>query len=118
MLVGCWYICFEEEMNSDDGTVNSARVEAVYLFNDNNLLVTKTKIYSKADGRDPEYTVTATGRYELSEGSTYENGTASVVTEDGKAFIVEIEGGVLTAMDTEFTIFPNDLLNMMTTSGK
>ena len=116
--IAAWYYFIEEEKNESDGKVNGVRIEAVYLFTENKVLVTKTKLYSKSDGRDPVYTVTATGRYELSEGSTYENGTASVVLEDGSSFTVVIEDGVMTAMDTEFTMFPNDLLKTMTTSGK
>jgi hypothetical protein len=97
---------------------NSCRIESVFLFNDNTLVVTKTKIYSKADGRAPEYTVTDKGQYRLAEGGDYENGTASVVTASGKSFDVVIEDGIMSAMDLEFALVPNDLLSIMTTSGK
>ena len=105
-----WYMYYGEDNNS-------CRIESVFLFNDNTLIVTKTKIYSKADGRAPEYKVTAKGQYRLTEGSDYENGTASVVTESG-TFDVVIEDGIMSAMDLEFALVPNDLLSIMTTNGK
>ena len=109
--IAAWYMYYGEDNNS-------CRIESVFLFNDNTLVVTKTKIYSKADGRAPEYKVTAKGQYRLTEGSDYENGTASVVTADGMTMEVVIEEGVMTAMETEFYLMPNDLLSSLTTSGK
>ena len=106
-----WYMYYGEDNNS-------CRIESVFLFNDNTLIVTKTKIYSKADGRAPEYKVTAKGQYRLTEGSDYENGTASVVTADGATMEVVIEEGVMTAMETDFYLIPNDLLSSLTTNGK
>ena len=108
--IAAWYMYYGEDNNS-------CRVESVFLFNDNTLVVTKTKIYSKADGRAPEYKVTAKGQYRLTEGSDYENGTASVVT-DGAIMEVVIEEGVMTAMETDFYLIPNDLLSSLTTNGK
>ena len=97
---------------------NTCRIESVFLFNDNTLIVTKTKIYSKADGRAPEYKVTDKGQYRLAEGGDYENGTASVVTASGMSFDVVIEDGIMSAMDLEFALVSNDLLSIMTTNGK
>ena len=97
---------------------NTCRIESVFLFNDNTLIVTKTKLYSKADGRAPEYKVTAKGQYRLAEGGDYENGTASVVTADGATMEVVIEEGIMTAMETDFSLIPNDLLSSLTTNGK
>lgn len=109
--IAAWYMYYGEDNNS-------CRIESVFLFNDNTLVVTKTKIYSKADGRAPEYKVTAKGQYRLTEGSDYENGTASVVTADGMTMEVVIEEGVMTAMETDFCLIPNDLLSSLTTNGK
>lgn len=116
--IAAWYYFIEEEKNESDGKVNGVRIEAVYLFTENKVLVTKTKLYSKSDGRAPEYKVTATGQYSFTEGGDFENGIASVVLADGSSFKVVIEDGVMTAKDTEFTMLPNDLLKTMTTSGK
>ena len=109
--IAAWYMYAEEEENS-------RRIEAVFLFKDNTLIVTKTKIYAKNDGRKPDYSVTAKGQYRLTEDSDYENGTASVITADGQSFEVVIEDGLLTAMETNFVMFPNELLSIMTTNGK
>lgn len=106
-----WYMYYGEDNNT-------CRIESVFLFNDNTLIVTKTKIYSKADGRAPEYKVTDKGQYRLAEGGDYENGTASVVTASGMSFDVVIEDGIMSAMDLEFALVSNDLLSIMTTNGK
>ena len=108
--IAAWYMFADEESST-------GRIEAVFLFADNTLLVTKTKVYPKSDGRDPEYKITASGRYEITEGD-YTTGKASVVTKDGQSFEVVIENGVLTAMETEFIMFPNELISIMTTNGK
>ena len=109
--IAAWYIYYGE----DNSTCS---IESVFLFNDNTLIVTKTKIYSKADGRAPEYKVTDKGQYRLAEGGDYENGTASVVTASGMSFDVVIEDGIMSAMDLEFALVSNDLLSIMTTNGK
>ncbi len=106
-----WYMYYGEDNNT-------CRIESVFLFNDNTLIVTKTKLYSKADGRAPEYKVTDKGQYRLAEGGDYENGTASVVTASGMSFDVVIEDGIMSAMDLEFALVSNDLLSIMTTNGK
>ena len=108
--VAAWYMLADE----DD---NSVRIEAVFLFIDNTLVSTKTKIYAKSDGRDPKYEVNATGRYEITEGD-YTTGKASVTTSDGMSFEAVIVDGTLTAMGENFTKMPNDYLSDLTTNGK
>ena len=108
--ISAWYMLAEEESNS-------VRVEAVFLFADNTLVVTKTKVYAKSDGRDPAYTITAYGQYRITEGDYY-TGKASVVTEDGKSFEVVIEDGIMTAMGAEFNWMPLNYIPELTTNGK
>ena len=108
--VAAWYMLADE----DD---NSVRIEAVFLFTDNTLVSTKTKIYAKSDGRDPKYEVNATGQYRLTEGD-YTTGKASVTTSDGMSFEAVIVDGTLTAMGENFTKMPNDYLSDLTTNGK
>ena len=108
--ISAWYMLAEEESNS-------VRVEAVFLFADNTLVVTKTKAYAKSDGRDPAYTITAYGQYRITEGDYY-TGKASVVTEDGKSFEVVIEDGIMTAMGAEFNWMPLNYIPELTTNGK
>lgn len=108
--VAAWYMCADE-----DG--NSGSIEAVFLFANNTLIVTKTKVYSKSDGRDPEYRINATGQYRITEGD-FTTGKASVITADGNSFEVVISSGILTAMETEFTLMPNEYISILTTNGK
>ena len=94
--IAAWY----QSENVGNGTV---RYECVFLFTDGSLVVTKSKFYNIGDGRGPEYGINATGQYRMSEDGDFENGTASVVTADGKTMEVRIENGILYAMNTEFT---------------
>jgi len=92
--VAAWYMSVDEQENR-------VKYEAVFLFEDGSLVVTKSKFYTKADGRNPELEILATGQYELTDGD-YDNGVASVVLSDGTVFEVEIEEGVLSAMGSEY----------------
>ena len=74
--VEAWY------MYTDQGS-DKTKIEAVFLFEDSTLVVTKVKIYSKADGRGPEYGISATGRYVITQGD-FSNGKADVVTGEGR----------------------------------
>ena len=92
------------------------RTESVFLFDDKGVVVSKNQI--KADGRVTrsftfEYEVMADVRlplqYELTEGSTYENGTANVgVALKPDATQAFINNGVLSipafAAETQYTI--------------
>ena len=97
---------------------STKRVESIFLFTDKSLIVTKTTIYSKSAEQRPEYKVTDKGRYELTEGSDYENGTASVVTADGATMEVAIEEGIMTVKETTFVKIPDELIPYTTTNGK
>ena len=94
--IAAWYMLTDEESQS-------IRIEAVFLFTDNTLVVTKNKVYSTADGRNPEKEIVESGTYQLSERSSYENGTADVILSNGRAMTVAINNGVLSAMNEEFT---------------
>lgn len=100
--VAAWYMLTDQ---SD----NKTKIEAVFLFTDSTLAVTKVKIYSESDGRKPEYDINATGRYAIIDGD-YSNGKANVVTGEGMTFEVTIEDGKLKAMGEEFTKMSNSLL--------
>ena len=100
--VAAWYMLTDQ---SD----NKTKIEAVFLFKDSTLAVTKVKFYSESDGRKPEYDINATGRYKITQGD-YTNGKADVITSGGDAFEVNIENGILYAMNEEFTKMSNSLL--------
>lgn len=100
--VAAWYMLTDQ---SD----NKTKIEAVFLFTDSTLAVTKVKFYSESDGRKPEYDINATGRYKIKEGD-YTTGKADVITSGGEAFEVNIKNGILYAMNEEFTKMSNSLL--------
>jgi len=88
-----WYMLKDE--NKD-----RIKIEAVFLFNDNSLVVTNSKVYSVEDGREPEKGISAEGEFTVTSGD-YDNGTAHVVAGEME-FDVTISDGVLSAMDTDF----------------
>lgn len=98
--VAAWYQWVDEQENS-------VKYEAVFLFEDGSLVVTKSKFYTKADGRNPELEILATGRYELTDGDFY-NGVPSVVLSDGRIIDVEIQDGVLYSMGEAFEMQDNE----------
>ncbi|MBO7437543.1 MAG: Ig-like domain-containing protein [Bacteroidaceae bacterium] len=100
--VAAWYQWVDEQENS-------VKYEAVFLFEDGSLVVTKSKFYTKADGRNPELEILATGQYELTDGD-FDNGIASVILSDGSEMDVEIDGGVLYAMYEAFVKQKNNML--------
>lgn len=100
--VAAWYQWVDEKENS-------VKYEAVFLFEDGSLVVTKSKFYTKADGRNPELEILATGRYELTDGD-FDNGIASVILSDGSEMDVEIDAGVLYAMYEAYVKQKNNML--------
>lgn len=78
------------------------KIEAIFLFDDNTLIKTTSKVYSEADGREPSDELEATGEFTITSGD-YDNGEAHVVLAGGEMeFDVTISGGVLSAMGAEF----------------
>ena len=76
------------------------KIQAVFLFNDNSLVVTNSKVYSVEDGREPKYEIDAEGTFTVTSGD-YMNGTADVDAA-GMQFEVTITDGVLHAMEEDF----------------
>ena len=91
--VAAWYSLTEKEEN---GT----RIEAVFLFDDNSFVTTKSRTYT--DGRSQERKILAEGDYTL-EGD-YENGIAEVkINGAPEPMTVEIKDGKMLAMGETFT---------------
>ncbi len=89
-----WYMLKEE----DDDKI---KIEAIFLFNDNTLVKTSSKVYSVEDGREPSYEIDAEGTFTITSGD-YDNGAAHVKAGEME-FDVTISDGILSAMDAEFT---------------
>ena len=95
--LAAWYSLTEE--NTD-----KIKIEAIFLFDDNTLVKTTSKVYSEADGREPSDDREAEGGFTITSGD-YDNGAAHVVLEleEEMEFDVTISNGVLSAMGAEFT---------------
>jgi hypothetical protein len=72
---------------------SKTKIIAIFLFSDNSMVVTNSSVYTKADGRDPEYEIDFTGTYNITSGN-YDNGTAFVPDMN---MTVTIQNGVLSA---------------------
>jgi hypothetical protein len=51
---------------------SKTKIIAIFLFSDNSMVVTNSSVYTKADGRDPEYEIDFTGTYNITSGN-YDN---------------------------------------------
>ena len=67
------------------------RNQAIFLFSDGTMVVTKSTVYTKADGRNPEYSIEFAGTYSITSGD-YTNGAAYVPE---MSMTVTITDGVL-----------------------
>ena len=96
--IAAWYTYTDKQSQS-------IKILAVFLFTDKTLVVTKSKVYSTADGRPAEYGIEDSGTYEMVGRSDYTQGTANVTTNKGE-FEVNMNNGVLTsqAFEETFTI--------------
>ena len=92
--LAAWYSLTEEEKDK-------IKIESIFLFDDNTLIKTTSKVYSVEDGREPSDDLEATGEFTITSGD-YENGEAHVVLEEEMEFDVTISDGVLSAMGAEF----------------
>ena len=81
---------------------NKTRVEAVFLFTDNYVVVTKHTVYSEGKNRDPERKIEAEGTYSITQGD-FTNGSAQAFVEGYPPIPVTITNGQLTAMGETFT---------------
>lgn len=77
------------------------KIQAIFLFSDGSMVVTKSTVYTKADGRNPEYSIEFAGTYEITSGD-YSNGAAYVPE---MSMTVTISNGVLSvpAMQETYT---------------
>jgi hypothetical protein len=77
------------------------RNQALFLFTDGSMVVTKSTVYTKADGRNPEYSIEFAGTYDITSGD-YSNGEAYVPE---MSMTVTISNGVLSvpAMQETYT---------------
>ena len=92
--LAAWYSLTEEEKDK-------IKIEAIFLFDDNTLIKTTSKIYSEEDGREPSDDLEAEGEFTITTGD-FENGSAHVVAGEME-FDVTISDGILSAMGAEFT---------------
>ena len=91
--VAAWYSLTEKEEN---GT----RIEAVFLFDDNSFVTTKSRTYT--DSRSQERKILAEGDYTLD--GDYENGIAEVsINGAPEPMTIEIKDGKMLAMGETFT---------------
>lgn len=91
--LAAWYSLTETDENK-------IKIEAIFLFDDNTLVKTNSKVYSEADGREPSDELEAEGEFEITSGD-YDNGAAHVKAGEME-FDVTISDGVLSAMGAEF----------------
>ena len=93
--LAAWYMLTANESNK-------TRVEAVFLFTDNYVVVTKHTVYSEGKNRDPERKIEAEGTYSITQGD-FTNGSAQAFVEGYPPIPVTITNGQLTAMGETFT---------------
>ena len=97
--LAAWYMLTANESNK-------TRVEAVFLFTDNYVVVTKHTVYSEGQNRDPERKIEAEGTYTITQGD-FTNGSAQAFVEGYPPIPVTITNGQLTAMGGTFTMQDN-----------
>ena len=88
--VAAWYSVYSE-------TDYKKKIEAVFLFTDSTVVVTKSKVYSQEDGRDPSREVMHEGSYQVSEGD-FDNGALQILLPGGVSLRARISDGELTLM--------------------
>lgn len=106
--VAAWYVGMSQDENSNN-------LEAVFLFSDGTLSVTKSSYYTEPSGKKPEFSETTKGTYRMIEGD-FTEGRADVNSKDG-SFEVVITDSSMTVMETTFYLMPNEIMSEMTTSG-
>ena len=88
--VAAWYSIYSE-------ADYKKKIEAVFLFTDSTLAVTKSKVYTQEDGRDPSRVVMYEGKYQVTEGN-FDNGIFIFTFTPGSSFDVQITDGQLSLM--------------------
>ena len=92
--VAAWYSAYTEEDYKK-------KVEAVFLFSDSTLAVTKSKVYSEEDGRDSSRVVMYAGTWQIVQGD-YDNGILAFHITPGSTIQVNIVDGKLSFMDQTY----------------
>lgn len=92
--VVAWYSVYSE-------TDYKKKIEAVFLFSDSTVIVTKSKTYSREDGRDPSREVMHEGSYQLLEGD-FDNGSLQILLPGGVSLRARIKDGELTLMAVSY----------------
>lgn len=88
--VAAWYSIYSE-------ADYKKKIEAVFLFTDSTLAVTKSKVYTQEDGRDPSRVVMYEGKYQVTEGD-FNNGIFVFKFTPGSSYDVQITDGQLSLM--------------------
>lgn len=92
--VAAWYSVYSE-------TDYKKKIEAVFLFTDSTVIVTKSKVYSEEDGRDPSREVMHEGTYQVSDGD-FDNGALQILLPGGVSLRARITDGELTLMAVSY----------------
>ena len=93
--IEAWYSVYSENDYK-------SKVEAVFLFTDSAVAITKSKTYSVEDGREPVREIVALGRYHQLEGDLV-NGTLHFELSSGLDRDAHIIDGVLTHDSIAYT---------------
>lgn len=93
--VAAWYSVYSE-------ADYKKKIEAVFLFTDSTFIVTKSKVYTEEDGRDPSRVVMNEGKYQLSEGN-FDNGVLIISLQGWAELDASISDGELTMMGVTYT---------------
>ena len=93
--VAAWYAVYSE-------ADYKKKVEAIFLFTDSTLVVTKSKVYTEEDGRDPSRVTMYEGKYEVIQGD-FDKGVIVFSFTPGSSFDVEITDGKLSLMGQTYT---------------
>lgn len=93
--IAAWYSVYTENDYK-------SKVEAVFLFTDSAMIMTKSKTYTVEDGREPSLSVTYQGAYQTIEGD-FITGKMKFIFVNGFSINVLVDDGVLSAMNTDYT---------------
>ena len=88
--VAAWYSAYSENDSRK-------KIEAIFLFTDSTVVVTKSRAYSQEDGRDPTREVMHEGTYQVLEGD-FDNGALQILLPGGVSLRARIPDSELTLM--------------------
>ena len=93
--IAAWYSVYSENDYK-------SKVEAVFLFTDSAMVMTKSKTYTIEDGREPSLSVTGEGTYQTISGD-FTSGKMRFKFAGGYSLSVVVENDTLTYLGTEYT---------------